>query len=50
MDAPVTIPAALRDKVKAVGAAVTREDLDAYGRFREIEDKSSELSKRASLS
>jgi hypothetical protein len=45
MDAPVTIPDTLRDKVKSVGSAVTREDLDAYGRLREIEDKSYKLQK-----
>ena len=43
MDTPVAIPDTLRDKVKSVGAAVTREDLDAYGRLREIEDKSHKL-------
>src|SRR6266481_8716974 len=43
METTVAIPDALRDKVKAVGSAVTRQELDAYGRFREIEDRSYKL-------
>lgn len=43
MEAPVSIPDALRDKVKTIGSAVTHQDLDVYGRVREIEDKSYKL-------
>jgi len=43
MSEPVSIPQKLREYVVGVGAEVRPEDVDTYGRLREIEDKSHKL-------
>ena len=43
MEEAVTVPQSLKDQVVGVGGKVRAEDIDAYGRLREIEDKSHKL-------
>jgi hypothetical protein len=42
---PLELPESLREKVKFIGPSVSSEDIDAYGRWRDIENKSYKLQK-----